>query len=185
MKTSRQAQAPIALPAAEMHALLCGQEAGSAPIVGQNLQAKRRITSCFGYRTQVYIDWVLSARVAWKGEYCRGMLLLNFYKQWWNYNCEGTGLERTANLVECIWNLMAHGDAREGKWRVNWRIEYSRTTSERGVSSITNVDAHTSAGSSRINWRSRRFKWTPPYRWKTKSGFCACAFIFQTQSVRF
>ena len=37
MKTGRQAQAPLALPAAEMHALLCGQEAGSGPIVGQNV----------------------------------------------------------------------------------------------------------------------------------------------------
>ena len=25
--------------------------------------------------------------------------------------------------VESSWNVMAHGDAREGKWRGNWRIE--------------------------------------------------------------
>ena len=29
--------------------------------------------------------------------------------------------------------------------------QYSHTTSERGVSSITNADAHTSAASSRLN----------------------------------
>jgi len=60
--------------------------------------------------------------------------------------------------------------------------QYSHTTSERGVSSATNADAHTSAASSRLNWRPRPFKWTRPFRRKTKSGFCACAFTFQTPS---
>jgi len=31
-------------------------------------------------------------------------------------------------LVECVWNLMAHGDAREGKWRGNWRMEWVGST---------------------------------------------------------
>ena len=60
-------------------------------------------------------------------------------------------------VPECTWNVMAHGDAREGKWRGNWRIEWIastlHTTSEHGVSSITTADAHTSAASSRLNWR--------------------------------
>ena len=59
--------------------------------------------------------------------------------------------------VESSWNVMAHGDAREGKWRGNRRMEWVastlHTTSERGVSSITTADAHTSAASSRLNWR--------------------------------
>jgi hypothetical protein len=134
-------------------------------------------------------------------------------------------------LVESSWNMMAHGDAREGKcrgnwrmewaastlhttsahgvssittvrvqlkcvgtrwrreekWRGNWRMEYVastlHTTSEHGVSSITTTGAHTSAASSRLKWRPRRFKWTRPFRRKTKSGFCACAITFQTQST--
>ena len=57
---------------------------------------------------------------------------------------------------------------------------YSHTASEHGVSSITNTDAHTSAASSRLNWRPHRYKWTRPFRRKTKSGFCACAIRFQT-----
>ena len=61
--------------------------------------------------------------------------------------------------------------------------QYSHTTSERGVSSITNADAHTSAASSRLNWRPRRIKWTRPFRRKRKSVFCACAITFQTQST--
>jgi len=84
---------------------------------------------------------------------------------------------------------MAHGDAREGKWRGNWRMEWLtsnlHTTSEHGVSSIPTIstaDAHTSAASSRRNWRPCRFKWTRPFCRKTKSGFCACAITFQTQS---
>jgi hypothetical protein len=83
---------------------------------------------------------------------------------------------------------MAHGDAREGKWKGNWRIEWVastlHTTSEHGASSVTTADAHTSAASSRLNWRPRRFKWTRPFRRKTKSGFCACAITFQMQSTR-
>ena len=27
-----------------------------------------------------------------------------------------------SKVLECVWNLMAHGDAREGKWRGNWRM---------------------------------------------------------------
>jgi hypothetical protein len=91
------------------------------------------------------------------------------------------------NTVECVWNLMAHGDAREGKWRGDWRMEWVastlHTTSEHDVSSITTADAHTSAAGSRLNWRPRRFKWTRPFRRKTKSGFCACSITFQTQST--
>ena len=37
------------------------------------------------------------------------------------------------------------------------------------------------AASSRLNWRPCRFKWTRPFRRKTKSGFCACAITFRTQ----
>ena len=31
-------------------------------------------------------------------------------------------------LVECVWNLMAHGEAREGKWRGNWRKDWVAST---------------------------------------------------------
>ena len=52
---------------------------------------------------------------------------------------------------------MAHGDVRQGKWRVNWRMEWVastlHTTSEHGVSSINTADAHNSAASSRLNCR--------------------------------
>jgi hypothetical protein len=82
---------------------------------------------------------------------------------------------------------MAHGDAWEGKWRRNWRMEWVastlHTTSEHVVSSITTADAHTSAASSRLKWRPHRFKRTRPFRRKTKSGSCACAITFQTQST--
>jgi len=78
------------------------------------------------------------------------------------------------NFVESSWNVMAQGDAREGKWRGNWQMEW--------VASITTTDAHTSAASSRLNWRPLRFKCIRPFRRKTKSGFCVCAITFQTQS---
>jgi len=84
---------------------------------------------------------------------------------------------------------MAHGDARKGNWSGNWQTEWVasslHTTSEHGVSSITTADAHNSAASSRLNWRPPgRFKWTRPFRRKTKSGFWACAITFQLASTR-
>jgi hypothetical protein len=92
--------------------------------------------------------------------------------------------------VESNWNVMAHGYAREGKWRGNWRIEWvtstRHTTSEHGVSCITIIttaDVHTSAAGSRLNWRPRWFKWTRLFRRRTKSGFCASVITFLTQSI--
>ena len=88
--------------------------------------------------------------------------------------------------VDSSWNVMAHGDAREGKWKGNWRMECVastlHTTSEHGVSSITTADAHTSAASSRLNWHPRWFKWTSPFHRTMKSGFFACAITFQLVS---
>ena len=74
--------------------------------------------------------------------------------------------------VGSSWNVMAHGDAREGNWRGNCRMQWVASTlhtiSELGVSSITTADVHTSAASSRLNWRPPpgRFKWTRPFRAK-------------------
>ena len=89
--------------------------------------------------------------------------------------------------VESSWNVVAHGDAREGKWRRNWRMEWVASTlhptSEHGVSSVITADAHTSAAGIRLNWRPRRFKWTRPFHRNTKSGYCACAITFQAQST--
>jgi len=65
---------------------------------------------------------------------------------------------------------------------MEWVASTLHTTSEHGVSSITTADAHTSAANSRLNWSPRRFKWTRPFRQKTKYGFCACAITFQLAS---
>jgi hypothetical protein len=86
-----------------------------------------------------------------------------------------TSLQLLRNYIESSWNVMAHGDARERKWRGNWRMEWVastlHTTSERHVSSITTADAHTSAASSRLNRRPRRFKWTRLFRRKDEIWF--------------
>ena len=92
--------------------------------------------------------------------------------------------------VESSWNVNAHGDAREEKWRENKRLEWvtikRHTTAEhrlaRAVQTLQ-ADVHSPPASSRLNWRPRRFKWTRPFPRKTKSGFCACAITFQTQST--
>ena len=95
-----------------------------------------------------------------------------------------------AHVVESTWNVMAHGDAREEKWRGNKRMEW--VTSKRHMTAehrlaqavqTLQADVHSSTASSRLNWRPRRFKWTRSFRRKTKSGFCACAITFQTHST--
>ena len=92
------------------------------------------------------------------------------------------------STVDCSWNVITRGSAREGKWRGNWRMEWVastlHTTSEHGVSSITTADAHSSA----VPVVDRtdapgRFKWIRPFRRKTKYSFCSCAITFQTQST--
>jgi len=95
-----------------------------------------------------------------------------------------------SSILDSSWNVMAHGDAREGKWRGNWRMQWVastlHSTSEHGVSSITTAHAHTSVASSRLTWR-------PPadlnglvrFARKTKSGFCACAITFQLASTNY
>jgi hypothetical protein len=81
------------------------------------------------------------------------------------------------------WHMVMHRRGSEGgNWRMEWVASTLHINSELGVSSITTTDTHTLAAGSRLNWRPRRFKWTRPFRRKTKSGFCACAITFQTQS---
>ena len=89
--------------------------------------------------------------------------------------------------VDSSWNVMAHGDAREGKWRRSCRMECVastlHTTSEHCVSSITTADTNTLAASNQLNWRPSRFKWSRPFRRRTKSVFCACAITFYPAST--
>ena len=90
--------------------------------------------------------------------------------------------------LDSSWNVMAHRDGRLGKWRGNWRMEWVastlHTTSEHGVSSITTADVHTSAASSRLNWRPLAdLNGLVRFARKTKSGFCACAVTFQVSST--
>ena len=81
------------------------------------------------------------------------------------------------------WHTVTHAMGSEEETGELWVASTLYTTSEHGVSSITTADAHTSAASIRLNWRPRGFKWTRPFRRKTKSGICACAITFQMQST--
>ena len=104
------------------------------------------------------------------------------------YKFQITATILITNILLIWWvrvrNLMAHGDAREGKWRGKMRMEWvaSSFALDDGARSIRllSADPHSSSASSRLNWHPRRFKWTRPFRWKTKSGFCACAITFRT-----
>ena len=83
--------------------------------------------------------------------------------------------------VESSWNVMAHGDAREGKWRGNWLIEWVATTlhttpelqlmrtSRLPVVDRTDAPADLNG---LVRFAERR-----------NLVFCACAITFQTQST--
>ena len=76
------------------------------------------------------------------------------------------------NIVDFVWNVMAHGDAREEKWRGNKRMEW--VTSKRHVTAEhrlaravqTLQPVYSSPASSRLNWPYCRFKLTRPFRGK-------------------
>jgi hypothetical protein len=125
-----------------------------------------------GYRTFLRIDKRFTCSILVKG---RKPLLLSHSVAEWRfcpavlqaketrpYNQAACRVKQMClRRLESSWNVLAHGDAREGKWGGNWRMEWVastlHTTSEHGVSSITTADAHTLAASSRLNWRPRRF----------------------------
>jgi hypothetical protein len=46
-------------------------------------------------------------------------------------------------------------------------------------------DVYTSPASAWLSWHPRRFEWTGPFLWKTKSSLCACVITFQTHSTPF
>ena len=93
--------------------------------------------------------------------------------------CEHRGILRS----ECDGTWWCMEGEVKGKLVNGVGSQYSHMTSKRGVSSTTNADVHTSAASGGLNWLPRRFKWTRPFRQKTKSGFCACAIRFRTSST--
>ena len=71
----------------------------------------------------------------------------------------------TPRLPAVDWSYVTprdlNGLVRLAERRMQWVASTLHTTSEHGVSSITTADAHTSAASSRLNWRhTARFKWT-------------------------
>ena len=95
----------------------------------------------------------------------------------WHWSIAGVILRS-----ECGGTWWRTGGEVKGKLANGVGSQYSHTASGRSVSSITNADARTSAASSRLNRLPRLFKWTRPFRRKTKSGFCACAIRFRTSS---
>ena len=82
---------------------------------------------------------------------------------------------------------MAHGDAREGKWRGNWRMEWLASTLTLPWNMVypALLPLMCTPRLPVVGWTDapRRFKWIRPFRRKTKSSFCACAITFQTQST--
>ena len=116
----------------------------------------------------------------------RNLKIRNFHILWIECVTEhNTTLFSSVN--ESSWNLMAHGDAREGKWRGNWRIEWvaSTHTLPRHMVYPALLPLMRTLRLPAVDWTNapRQFKWTRPSRRKTKCDFCACAIRFRTSSV--
>ena len=126
------------------------------------------------------VRWLMLIRKL-TGIYCKTHMEINelFGILHAHLNVKACGILRS----ECDGTRWRTGGEVKGKMTNGVGSQYSHTTSQRGVSSITNADARTSAASSRLNWLPRRFKWTRPFRRKTKCGFCACAIRFRTSST--
>ena len=116
------------------------------------------------------------------------------HKSHWAEFCSLLTLYRQIDFwVSSVRSCRARSEPGGTRWRTGGEVkgklsngvgsQYSHATSERGLSSITQADAHTSAASSRLNWRPHRFKWTSLFRGKTKSGFCACAITFRMSYI--
>ena len=110
-------------------------------------------------------------------------------KRWWQ-NFDGLAVctdlptfgkcyyVRSAVKVACVWNVMAHGDAREGKWR--WKLanalgsQYpSHYLGTRCIQHYYRWCRTPRLVSSRLNWRPPpgRFKWTGPFGAKDEIWF--------------
>jgi len=77
-------------------------------------------------------------------------------------------MDSSVSLEDRIWFL-----------RVCHHVPFSLYVGTRSIQ-LLSADPQSSTASSRLNWHPRRFKWTRPFRWMTKSGFCACAIAFRT-----
>ena len=100
----------------------------------------------------------------------------------YGFSEKGLSLPRRRVETESGGTRRSTGGEVKGKEANGVGSQQSCTVSEHGLSSITTANAHTSAASSRLDWHPRRYKWTRPFRWKTKSGFCACAITFRFHS---
>ena len=131
--------------------------------------------TCFSGRLQHHWHW--------QQQYLWQLSVLFWPKLHQLTACLTNMLNSSGVQLKCDGTRRTGGGSEGGNWRMEWVATTLHTTSEHGVSSITTADALTSAASSQLNWRPRRFKWTRPFRRKTKSVFCACAVTFQTQSA--
>ena len=66
--------------------------------------------------------------------------------------------------------MVAHGDAREEKWRGKRRMEWVAKQSSVWLGTVHPVllqsfspDLHSKKASTRLNWHPRRYKWTRPF----------------------
>ena len=89
-------------------------------------------------------------------------------------------------VVEFVRNLVAHDDAREGKWRGNWRKEWvaSTLTPPPSVAYPALLKLMRTPRLPSVDWTDSPtdLNGLGPFRGKTKSGLWACAIRFRTSS---
>ena len=91
-----------------------------------------------------------------------------------------------ATAVESSWNLMAHGDAREGKWRGNWWMEWvsSTLTLPRNTMFPALLPLTRTPRLPAVDWTDAPADLNGLVRFgERRNLFSACAIGFQTQST--
>ena len=94
-----------------------------------------------------------------------------------------SGRKNNPSVLRSGWNVMAHGDAQGRKWRGKWRMEWVASilfTLPRNMVYPALLPLMRTPRLPVVDWTDapRRFKWTRPFRRKTKSGFSACVITF-------
>jgi len=92
-------------------------------------------------------------------------------------------LEAMYSAVELWWHTVTHGRGSEGETG-EWSGYPVSFTLPRNMAYPALLPLMCTPRLPVVGWTDvpYRFKWTRPFRRKTKSGFCACANTFQTQS---
>ena len=142
----------------------------------------------FSYISSVLLLYVISKLIKRMWPYKWHTVLTEWSYSPLKWRTETCRIPVCFRAVEAIWNVMAHVDVRCGelKGELANGVGNQYPSHYLGTCCIQHYYrwcAHLGCQQSTELTPTDRFKWTRPFRRKTKYGFCACAITFQTEST--